>query len=43
MGDIVKTHGSTSKLKKFYKYKPETDYKDGIKNFIDWYKVYFKY
>ena len=43
MGDIVKTHGSTEKIKKFYKYKPETNYKDGIKNFIDWYKAYFKY
>ena len=43
MGDIVKTHGSIKKIEKFYDYKPKTDYKRGIKNFIDWYKAYFKY
>ena len=40
-GDIRKTHGDTSKIKKIG-YRPKTKIEDGISNFIDWYKSYYK-
>ncbi len=39
-GDIIKTHSSVKKIKKFYGYNPKTSYKEGVKNFIDWFKKY---
>ncbi len=39
-GDVIKTHASISKLKKF---KPSTALSTGIINFINWYKDYYKY
>ena len=37
-GDVYKTHAKVDKLKKIINYKPKTSHKNGIKNFIDWYK-----
>ena len=42
MGDIFKTHADTKKLQNKINYKPKTNLKNGINNFIMWYKIYFK-
>jgi UDP-glucuronate 4-epimerase len=39
-GDIRKTHGDTSEIKKIG-YKPKISIEKGISNFIDWYKSYY--
>jgi len=41
IGDILKTHGSIIKSKKVLGYYPKTDYKLGIKKFIQWYIDYY--
>ena len=40
-GDVKKTYGSVNKLFKFIDYKPKTDIKSGLKNYIKWYKKYY--
>lgn len=40
-GDVVATVADISKISKLG-YKPKTDIQDGIKNFISWYKDYYK-
>ena len=42
MGDIVKTHASIRKIQKNFKFKPKFNVKSGVRNFIHWYKSYFK-
>ena len=42
MGDIVKTHASIKKDSKNFKFKPKFNVKSGVRNFIHWYKSYFK-
>ncbi len=37
-GDVFKTHANINKLKKLIKFKPNTNHKKGIKNFVDWYE-----
>ena len=37
-GDVFKTHASINKLKNLIKFKPNTNHKKGIKNFVDWYE-----
>ncbi len=41
-GDVVKTHSNISLIKKNYNYKPVTSVEFGVKNFIKWYKSYYK-
>jgi len=41
IGDIIKTHSSISKIKKYTGYKPKTDIETGIGKFIEWYKDYY--
>ncbi len=41
-GDVIKTYSNTSKLFKFFNYKPKVSIKVGIKNFISWYLDYYK-
>ena len=41
-GDVYKTHASVLKLYKKIKFKPKTSINIGIKNFIKWYKDYYK-
>ncbi len=41
-GDIVRTWSSISKAKKLYLFKPKTSINVGIKEFVDWYKQYYK-
>lgn len=40
-GDVYITYADTEKLEKFIGYKPKIDLKEGIHNFIDWYKKYY--
>ncbi len=41
-GDVAKTWADVSGLEKDYHYHPNTPVKEGIKQFIDWYKAYYK-
>ena len=41
-GDVKSTYADTSKLKEWINYKPSTSLEKGIKNFISWYKSYYK-
>ena len=41
-GDVKQTLSDTSLLKSITKYNPKTNYKIGIKKFIDWYLKYYK-
>lgn len=41
-GDILETFSSTKKLKKDYDYSPSTKIEDGIKEFVNWFKSYYK-
>jgi len=41
-GDVKQTLSDTSLLKSITKYNPKTNYKTGIKKFIDWYLKYYK-
>jgi len=41
-GDVKMTLSNTSLLKKLTGYNPKTSYKTGIKNFLNWYKDYYK-
>ncbi len=40
-GDVKQTFADTNKLEKWINYKPNTTIKEGIKNFICWYKDYY--
>ena len=41
-GDIKSTRSSMNKIKRYLKYKPNTNIEKGIKNFINWYLKYNK-
>ncbi len=41
-GDVKQTLSNTKLLSKITGYKPKTDYKLGIKKFLNWYKSYYK-
>lgn len=40
-GDVHITFSDTSKAKRLLGYEPKVSFKDGIKNFVDWYKSYY--
>ncbi|MDA9616053.1 GDP-mannose 4,6-dehydratase [Candidatus Pelagibacter sp.] len=40
-GDVLSTLSDSSLLKRITGYNPKTNYKDGIKNFINWYLEYY--
>jgi len=42
-GDVKTTLSDTSLLNKITGYNPKTNYKTGIKNFIHWFKYYYKF
>jgi len=42
LGDVLVTSANTDSLKSFINYKPKTNLEDGIKEFIKWYKYYYK-
>ena len=41
-GDVYKTSADISKAQKLLNWQPTTDIKTGLKNFVDWYKDYYK-
>ena len=41
-GDVEKTWADTTGLEKDFDYKPSTPISTGVKNFIDWYRKYYK-
>ena len=41
-GDIEGTLSSIKETKKYINYRPQVKIKEGISNFIDWYKQYYK-
>ena len=41
-GDVLETYANNDLLKNLTGYKPKTNYKDGISNFISWYKRHYK-
>ena len=41
MGDVVETFANNELLKDLTSYAPQTNYKEGIKKFVDWYKSYY--
>lgn len=40
-GDVEKTWADTEALEQDFNYKPTTEIKEGIQNFVDWYKGYY--
>ncbi len=40
-GDVEKTWANVDELIKDYKYQPNTSIKEGVKSFVDWYKIYY--
>tara|TARA_A100001388_G_scaffold264478_1_gene235792 strand:- start:281 stop:1243 length:963 start_codon:yes stop_codon:yes gene_type:complete len=40
IGDIKKTFSNTKKAKKFINWKPKVNLKEGVKKFVDWYKIH---
>ena len=40
LGDVKKTNSNYKKLESIISYSPQTNIETGIKNFIEWYKVY---
>ena len=41
-GDVFMTLANTNLLKKITGFKPKTNYKEGVRNFIEWYLDYYK-
>ncbi len=41
-GDIFKTQADTKKLRNHFNYKSKTDYKKGVKKFVDWHNDYYR-
>jgi len=41
-GDVEKTWADVSELQQKFGYNPSTEIATGVKNFIDWYKTYYK-
>jgi len=41
-GDVQDTYSDTNNLKKQFNYKPSTSVVDGISNFVNWYRAYYK-
>ncbi len=41
MGDVVATSSDVSELNSWVDFKPDTEVKDGVAKFVDWYKNYY--
>ena len=41
MGDVPATWANADLLRDLTGYKPETNYKEGVRKFIGWYKEYY--
>ena len=42
LGDVIKTSSNSNKLYNFIEYKPKTKIEDGISDYVDWFKFYYK-
>lgn len=42
-GDVTRTWADVEDLKNDFQYTPQTSIEKGVKNFIDWFKSYYKY
>ena len=42
LGDVENSFANTDKLNKITNFKPYTPLKEGIKQFVEWYKEYYK-
>ena len=40
-GDVNSTHADVDDLKKEFDYEPETNFEEGIKKFVSWYKNFY--
>lgn len=40
-GDVPMTHSSTTNLEKYIDFKPSTKIENGIKDFVNWYRLYY--
>ena len=41
-GDVIATTADVSELESWVDFKPNTNVKDGVAKFVDWYKDYYK-
>jgi UDP-glucuronate 4-epimerase len=41
-GDVLETSADTKALYDVIGFKPQTSVKDGVKNFVDWYRNFYK-
>jgi UDP-glucuronate 4-epimerase len=41
-GDVLDTYASMDELVEQFQYQPATTVKEGIKQFVDWYRIYYK-
>lgn len=41
-GDVLETSADTKPLYDMVGFRPQTSFKQGVKNFVDWYKAYYK-
>ena len=41
-GDVPITYADTSQLEKDFGFKPKTELRDGLRNFAEWYKEFYK-
>jgi len=41
-GDVEKTDADISKARKMLRYHPKTSIEEGVRNFVEWYKEYYK-
>ena len=42
LGDVASTHADTTLLENWINYKPNTPIAEGIGNFVNWYKEFYK-
>ena len=40
-GDVLETSADTKALYDVIGFKPQTSVKDGVKNFVDWYRAFY--
>ena len=41
-GDVYQTNADTAALQEAVGFKPSTDIRDGVREFVNWYKSYYK-
>ena len=41
LGDVPATYADVSGLVNDFAYKPDTDFRDGIRNFVEWFRGFY--